>query len=175
MVLARPQIIRASLRAVGATARRPLQQAGRRTYASAQEGAGKSSDLPWMLGSVAFTVPAAFYLLTPAPTKISEHNHHGEMRMTETKKISETKEAEEGPEAPEDGTVGPDVKPSEIDVPTAKKPPQGANTMSSKQEGLDAADTDNPYINEPGKSVKGEGETDTAKLKGTVDPSRPQR
>jgi hypothetical protein len=62
-----------------------------------------------------------------------------------------------------------------IPQPTAKKPPQGANTMSNKQEGLDAADTDNPYINEPGKSVKGEGETDSAKLKGTVDPSRPAR
>jgi hypothetical protein len=65
-----------------------------------------------MLGSVAFTVPAAFYLLTPAPTKISEHNHHGEMRMTETKNISETKEAKE---APEHEVVGPDVKPSEVD------------------------------------------------------------
>jgi hypothetical protein len=53
MVLARPQIIRASLRAAGGSARRPLQQAGRRTYASAQESvkkdptSKKSSDLPW--------------------------------------------------------------------------------------------------------------------------------
>lgn len=45
--------------------------------------------------------------------------------------------------------------------------------MSSKQEGLDNADSSNPYINEPGKSVKGEGETETAKLKGTVSPERP--
>lgn len=45
--------------------------------------------------------------------------------------------------------------------------------MSSKQEGLDNADSSNPYINEPGKSVKGEGETESAKLKGTVSPKRP--
>jgi hypothetical protein len=47
--------------------------------------------------------------------------------------------------------------------------------MSSKQEGLDNADTSNPYVNNPGKSMKGEGETETAKLKGTVSTDRPQR
>ncbi|KAJ5981079.1 hypothetical protein N7481_008377 [Penicillium waksmanii] len=47
-------------------------------------------------------------------------------------------------------------------------------SMSSKQEGLSNADTMNPYVNEPGKSQKGEGETDTAKVKGTVSTDRPQ-
>ncbi|RHZ60038.1 hypothetical protein CDV55_104981 [Aspergillus turcosus] len=173
MVIARPQLIRASLRAVGGTARRPLQQAGRRTYASAQESVKKSRDLPWILGSVGVSVPTAFYLLTPPPTRISEHDHHGEIRMTGTKQFSETKEAEEAP--PERETVGPDVKPSEFDAPAGRKAPEGANTMSSKQEGLDAVDTSNPYVTGPGKSVKGEGETDSVKLKGTIDPSRPQR
>lgn len=69
-----------------------------------------------MLGSVGLSVPAAFYLLTPAPTKIREHDHHGEIRMTGTKQFSETKEAEEAEEAPEHETVGPDVKPSEFDA-----------------------------------------------------------
>lgn len=46
--------------------------------------------------------------------------------------------------------------------------------MSDKQEGLDNADSSNPYINEPGKSVKGEGETETTKLKGTVSTERKQ-
>ena len=32
----------------------------------------------------------------------------------------------------------------------------------------------NPYVNEPGKSMKGEGETETAKVKGTVSTTRPQ-
>lgn len=62
-----------------------------------------------------------------------------------------------------------------IPQPAGRKAPQGANTMSNKQEGLDAVDTSNPFVAEPGKSVKGEGETDSVKLKGTVDPSRPQR
>jgi hypothetical protein len=107
MVLVRPQMIRASLRAVGATARRPIQQAGRRTYASAQESTKKSSDLPWMLASVGLGVPAAFYLLQPAPSKVTSHNHHGEARMTERT------EAEIPPERE---TVGSDVKPSEVDA-----------------------------------------------------------
>ncbi|KAL2819960.1 hypothetical protein BJX63DRAFT_428287 [Aspergillus granulosus] len=65
--------------------------------------------------------------------------------------------------------------PSSQDQPATRKAPAGANTMSSKQEGLDNADTSHPYVNEPGKSVKGEGETETAKVKGTVSPSRPQQ
>ena len=46
--------------------------------------------------------------------------------------------------------------------------------MTRKQEGLSNATTDNPFINEPGKSKKGEGETETAKVKGTVSPNREQ-
>ncbi|KAH1509353.1 hypothetical protein KXV22_003313 [Aspergillus fumigatus] len=144
----------------------PAYQAGRRKYASAPDTTKKSSDLPWMLASVGLGVPAAFYLLQSSPTKVASHNHHGETRMTERK------EAEIPPERE---TVGPDVKPSEVDEPAGRKAPSGANTISAKQEGLDSSDTDNPYVAEPGKSVKGEGETDSVKLKGTVDPARPQR
>lgn len=65
--------------------------------------------------------------------------------------------------------------PSEVDQPATRKEPGGVGTMSSKQEGLDNADSSNPYINEPGKSIKGEGETESAKLKGTVSTKRPQQ
>ncbi|KAJ6100141.1 hypothetical protein N7467_001676 [Penicillium canescens] len=50
----------------------------------------------------------------------------------------------------------------------------GPTTMSFKQEGLSNADTMNPSINEPGKSKKGEDETETVKVKGTVRTDRPQ-
>lgn len=52
--------------------------------------------------------------------------------------------------------------------------PGGSTSMSAKQKGLSNADTMHPYANEPGKSQKGEGETETAKLKGTVRTDRPQ-
>lgn len=58
--------------------------------------------------------------------------------------------------------------------PRGMGPPSGPGNISFKQEGLDNADTMNPYVNEPGKSKKGEGETDSAKVKGTVRPDRPQ-
>lgn len=55
-----------------------------------------------------------------------------------------------------------------------KDPAEHSGAMSNKQEGLDNFDSSNPYINEPGKSVKGEGETESTKLKGTVSTERPQ-
>lgn len=53
-------------------------------------------------------------------------------------------------------------------------PPAGIGNMSEKQEGWSNADTMNPYVNEPRMSKKGEGETETAKVKGTVKQDRPQ-
>lgn len=50
----------------------------------------------------------------------------------------------------------------------------GPGSMSYKQEGLSNTNTSNPYVNEPGLSEKGEGETDSAKVKGTVQHDRPQ-
>ena len=50
----------------------------------------------------------------------------------------------------------------------------GTGSMSFKQEGLSNTNTSNPYVNEPGLSQKGEGETDSAKVKGTVQHDRPQ-
>lgn len=55
------------------------------------------------------------------------------------------------------------------------KPPAGPTSTSAKQEGVSNTNTMHPYINEEGKSQKGEGETETVKLKGTVKPERPQQ
>ena len=52
--------------------------------------------------------------------------------------------------------------------------PAGPGSISQKQEGLSSGDSMNPYVNEPGKSQKGEGETESIKVKGTVTPNRPQ-
>lgn len=62
--------------------------------------------------------------------------------------------------------------------PGAAKTVDGAGKTpamtSGKQEGLDNANTSSPFTTDPGKSVKGEQDVETAKLKGTVDPERPQ-
>lgn len=60
--------------------------------------------------------------------------------------------------------------------PASVKPPSdNPADMSAKQEGVSNTDTSNPLVNEEGKSVKGEGETDSVKLKGTVSPEREQK
>ncbi|KAE8414082.1 hypothetical protein BDV36DRAFT_266509 [Aspergillus pseudocaelatus] len=193
MVFARANLLRASVRAVGAASRRPAQQFARRTYASeSSHGVQKSSDLPWLLGSVGLGVPAAYYLLSSGPEK-KPHGGHGDHHEA----VKETEEKEEQAPAGESeaqpdrdaeqkvdteassssssekgGSFG--EPPSNVDEATARGGTGGPATISGKQEGVSNADTSNPYVNEPGKSEKGEGETETAKVKGTVSPERPQ-
>ncbi|KAK1147776.1 hypothetical protein N8T08_000289 [Aspergillus melleus] len=200
MLFARANLLRASIRAAGSTARRPAQQLARRTYASGgSHETKKSSDLPWLLGSVGLGGPAAFYLIQSRPQKQS-HDHHGEAHTggpeDAEKKEAETsaKEAEaqpdrdaeqkteqasepksdegSGDDKPKGGSLG--EPPSNVDQPDTRKEAGDFTSTSGKQEGVSNTTTDNPYVNEPGKSVKGEGETETAKVKGTVAPERPQ-
>ena len=58
-----------------------------------------------------------------------------------------------------------------------QKDPGHKNSTSSKQEGLSNSDTahSTPVAKSPDKSSKGEGAADTAKLKGSVKPDRPQK
>ncbi|KAJ5611163.1 hypothetical protein N7510_007882 [Penicillium lagena] len=64
------------------------------------------------------------------------------------------------------------IPPSQVDQPSAMKSPGGSATMSGKQEGLSNADTSHPFLTSPEKSRKREGDTETAKLKGTVSTDR---
>ncbi|OOF99205.1 hypothetical protein ASPCADRAFT_204870 [Aspergillus carbonarius ITEM 5010] len=195
MVLARPHVLRASARAVGAgigvAARRPpTQQFARRTYAQSHD-APKSSDMPWLIASVGLGLPTAYYLLQGGVQKKPHHGHeeaHGSGHVEKEQKEAEAPAGESAPQpdrdseqkvesssSPSDTTPSTDGKaPSEADQPASRKEPGSSATISSKQEGLSNTDTDNPFVNEPGKSQKGEGETETAKVKGTVAPDRPQ-
>ncbi|KAI1848563.1 hypothetical protein JX265_011583 [Neoarthrinium moseri] len=63
-----------------AAPRQSARLASRRCYAS-QHGPAKSSDMPWLLGSVGITVPGLAYLLSSRPKKADTHggvSHHGE-------------------------------------------------------------------------------------------------
>ncbi|RAL01300.1 uncharacterized protein BO80DRAFT_424855 [Aspergillus ibericus CBS 121593] len=190
MVLARPHILRASARAVGVAARRPpTQQFARRTYAQSHD-APKSSDMPWLIASVGLGLPTAYYLLQGGPQKKPHHGHdeaHGAGHVEKgEKKEAESSAGDAAPQPDRDSeqkvessgsgsTPSTDGKaPSEADQAASRKEPGSSATISSKQEGLSNTDTDNPFVNEPGKSQKGEGETETAKVKGTVAPDRPQ-
>ncbi|KAE8152891.1 hypothetical protein BDV25DRAFT_50307 [Aspergillus avenaceus] len=192
MVFARANFLRASARAIGAASRRPTQQFARRTYASeSSHTVQKSSDLPWMIASIGLGVPAAYYLISSGPEK-KPHGAHGDHHeaVEEAEQKEEAAPAEESQPQPdrdaeqkveqaapssdqkEGGSFG--EPPSNVDQPASRGESGGPASVSGKQEGLSNTDTSNPYVNEPGKSEKGEGETDTAKVKGSVDPARPQ-
>ncbi|PBP23317.1 hypothetical protein BUE80_DR005866 [Diplocarpon rosae] len=69
------------------------------------------------------------------------------------------------------------IKAGETDAEAAASKPVGdKNSQTSKQEGLTNTDTKHStdITNNPEKSKKGEGAPETAKVKGTVDPKRPQ-
>ena len=63
---------------------------------------------------------------------------------------------------------------SDILQASSRKEAGGYNSVSGKQEGLSNTTSDNPHINDPGLSKKGEGESDSVKVKGTISPNRPQ-
>ncbi|EEH49624.2 uncharacterized protein PADG_05703 [Paracoccidioides brasiliensis Pb18] len=74
---------------------RVWQQVSRRTYASGLE-VKKTSDLPWLIGSVAFTVPAAAYLLSESPKPVPEsHKDPEEPQLTEKQATTKSEEKEE--------------------------------------------------------------------------------
>ncbi|OQD73585.1 hypothetical protein PENDEC_c014G05089 [Penicillium decumbens] len=123
-------------------------------YATGPAG-GSAGSSYWLKVSLV-GIPASYFLwrmLRPKSGDISGQ-HHGANQ--------EYKEGAEG------------NRPSDYDKPRSRGDPNGVGSMSSKQEGLDNQDTSNPFVNEPGKSQKGEGETESSKVKGTVRPERPQ-
>ncbi|MCJ1308933.1 hypothetical protein MMC25_002588 [Agyrium rufum] len=70
-----------------------------------------------------------------------------------------------------------DQKADKGDAPATAKTPGNDNTISGKQEGISNTDTKHStdIANDPDKSKKAEGGPDTAKVKGSVDPSRPAK
>ncbi|KAJ9296481.1 hypothetical protein DTO271G3_5179 [Paecilomyces variotii] len=174
------------------------QQLGRRTYAS-QGGHGgeqKSSDLPWAAGAVAITVPSAYLLLSSGsevphghekeqvPKSVAEPEEQKEEAKEEAepeapKEEAKKEEAPKGGKEEEKEKPAEDEKPSQYDQPEAVKNIDGAGktpgATSGKQEGLDNANTSNPFTTAPGKSEKAENDVETAKVKGSVDPERPQK
>ncbi|KAF2835380.1 hypothetical protein M501DRAFT_450592 [Patellaria atrata CBS 101060] len=236
------------------TWQRLAQRTPRRSYASATESAKKtaSSDLPWLLGSVAVTIPGTWWVLSSHDKGNHPHGGYGTKQQEEqepakeqaeeiggeaVQEVAEKKgnpsakasakrekeafgegeEKEEPRETPENkgDTEGVDFKgKTKSDAPddhrklestgqganklridsgqgenlgandsvregeTGSKADAGPvkNQMSDKQSGVSTSDTRHSVDiqSDPKKSSKGEGAPETAKVKGSVDPARPQ-
>ncbi|KAG9791528.1 hypothetical protein KCU88_g975, partial [Aureobasidium melanogenum] len=198
MVLPRSSALRGSIRSftlrrAGTQARTNLRAIGRRGYAS-EHGTQKSSDLPWLIGSVAVTVPAASWLLSQGP-KTSDHGHHDESHATEKHEEAPAEESTEQPteeseekteekseesqeDAGQEGGQTSDGRSETSEEETTKGSlPEGESRISEKQgdKGAqkDVSGASNPFMGADEESKKPEGMAATAKIKGTVDPSRP--
>ncbi|OGE57593.1 hypothetical protein PENARI_c002G11639 [Penicillium arizonense] len=146
----------------------PLPKDARRSLATTKPSEQQGDSSKWIMVSIALGVPLSIYLWRKGDTKKPNNDAVGEHRGAN----QEYTQNAEGNQSVERQPS--DTNSSAHDEPRAMGPAKGPTSMSFKQQGLSNTDTMNPYINEPGKSQKGEGETETAKVKGTVKPDRPQ-
>ncbi|KIW64472.1 hypothetical protein PV04_09403 [Phialophora macrospora] len=181
-----------SLKRVGIQARTSLRGVGRRSYAS-EHGTQKSSDLPWLIGSIVVTVPAAGWLWQQGPTK-SDHGHghdaHAE-KQHEDAPAEDSEEEEESPkedsgkdeddkqeEGKEEGKEESDDQGEGEDKEVTPKGTAVSDDKSSTSESKGAKDAQgdvsgskNPFMDSSEEAHKPEGPAATAKIHGTVDKS----
>ncbi|GES60254.1 hypothetical protein ATEIFO6365_0002058600 [Aspergillus terreus] len=172
MSFSRTHLLRASaLRPARTTTRRPTQQFARRTYASASHGVQASSNLPWMIGSATLLGPGLYYLLQNRPQKQAHHASHDDHGPPKEAHAPAGESAPQPDRDAEQKVTSPQQPQQQGEEESSKDVPEnpGRTTME-----VDRGRSDNPYVNEPGKSEKGEGETETVKVKGSVSPERPQ-
>ncbi|PGH03402.1 hypothetical protein AJ79_07368, partial [Helicocarpus griseus UAMH5409] len=161
MVLPRSTVFRTlftahqSSRIAGARASsRVLQQATRRTYASGSGEVKKSSDLPWIIGSIAFTVPAASFLLKQSPAKPKESEIHiPHHKDPEEPHVSEKAAARQAQEEEEVGKTEPErgiVASKRDEAPPGGQPVRSAGEEAEKP-------TQKSTASESVKSVESEG------------------
>jgi hypothetical protein len=172
-------ILQTSLRSL----RTPCPAQSTRRYASGSSQSNKSSEMPIAVAVATVTAAGGYYLLQSGP---ESKPHHETDQYAKGEAIESGSKASESTPQPDrdseqkvspsgssgDGSLG--QPPSTVDPASSRKEAGGAGTISGKQAGLSNATTDNPFINEPSKSKKGEGETETAKVKGSVSTGRPQ-
>ncbi|KIW33535.1 uncharacterized protein PV07_00375 [Cladophialophora immunda] len=191
MPLPRSAALRGTLRSftfrrAGTQARTSLRGVGRRTYAT-EHGAQKSSDIPWLVGSLVVTIPAAGWLLQQGPQK-SDHGHGSHATEKHEEASEEPKEEEQSKEdtesteeagKEESQDEGKEESTSEggEEEPTSKGTalPEDKSKQSEEKGAKDAqgdvSGANNPFMGDEERSKKPEGMEETAKIHGTVDTS----
>ncbi|OCK78804.1 hypothetical protein K432DRAFT_406143 [Lepidopterella palustris CBS 459.81] len=183
MVLPRPSAFRAPLaarfarpvRTIRNAEQQPWQQVlhktARRSYASGGHETKKaSSDLPWLISSIAVTIPCTWYLLQPAAKSHDHddgHGGHGAEEHDEKEEEPEAKEEESSDEKEEskDEPKGED-KPKEEDKPVESSDESKKDDSEPSDEPAAHENTDTKHSTQVSesddKSKKGEGSAETA-------------
>merc|ERR1712000_487355 len=191
MALPRSAALRGSIRSfvakrIGTQARTTLRNVGRRTYAQ-EHSTKKSSDLPWLVGSLVVTVPAAGWLWQQGPSK-SDHGHgHAEHKEEAEETSGEEHAEEEQPKDEPEESKEEEGKDDNADKESGGTVDEGADTKGSpdgkerattekageKQAQGDVSGASNPFLYEGDRSKKAEGPGASARIHGTVDSARP--
>lgn len=127
------------------------------------------------------TIPSVYYLLQPrSPPDEGGHGHaehasesHAEKPAEEGKDENADEGSDQGGESPaKKNPKGPDSKGTKVGAGVSST---NADEQGKKEEGISNTDTahSSDISQDPGKSKKGEGTAETAKIKGTVKPDRP--
>ncbi|KAK2767373.1 hypothetical protein FQN53_006459 [Emmonsiellopsis sp. PD_33] len=135
-----------SSRIAGArAASRVWQQSSRRTYA--HEAPKKSSDLPWLIGAIAITVPSASFLLSQSPQRASGSHGHGHEHAEEAHEEEHAKEEEQpvqpAPAEPQDASEIP-TKKLPVDEPArgSESEPETPSQKTTASESVKAAEAE---------------------------------
>lgn len=129
------------------------------------------------LGALIAAVPAAYYMKSGSKPRDGDGSASAEREQT---RFSDSTSTTGGSLGQPPSTVDPvrishiSTEQSNTSQANSRKEPGGPSTVSGKQEGISNTTSSNPYMSQPEKSKKGEGETETVKVKGTVSPERPQ-
>ncbi|EZF32043.1 hypothetical protein H101_04360 [Trichophyton interdigitale H6] len=105
-------------------ATRAWQRVSRRGYADQAHGSHEAgSDMPWLLGSVAFTLPAAYYLYQSGPAGKSGHDAHPHVEHA-VEKVKEVVSEPVKEEAKPEPAAEPKADPEETkaEEPKAEEP-----------------------------------------------------
>ncbi|KAF8799012.1 hypothetical protein BYT27DRAFT_7202762 [Phlegmacium glaucopus] len=163
-----------------ATRRQPISvplsvaRVSRRTMSATSHAPAKSSDTPWMIGSLVVFGPALLYLLSPSARKNTHgvHNDHRDFPALEhhqepkTEPAVETMKDDEGTEANVASSI---ALSEESDVPNdSTSPESGAETLAAaKTEEATSSET----IQEPQASEEGKEKSGTFQEKGGEGPT----
>ncbi|OTB01773.1 hypothetical protein M426DRAFT_323255 [Hypoxylon sp. CI-4A] len=116
-----------SRRAAYASRQSPVvRSAARRGYASGHNagsaGAEKTSDMPWLIGSVGITIPAVAWLLSSGPSKADAHSEHHDVPVPDEEKSPVVESSSPSSSSPDSSSDNDDNNPPTNQLPQSGNP-----------------------------------------------------
>ncbi|KLJ08983.1 hypothetical protein EMPG_15591 [Blastomyces silverae] len=169
MVLPRSTLLRTlftaqqSTRIAGSRASSRVWQQATRRYASGGGESKKSSDLPWIIGSVGITAPAVYYLLADSPKKpahaeihVPTHKDPEEPHVSEKQATKEAEEEEEKGKTEPEHDSAPSQRESAQPVRSSEVEPEEPSEKSTASESVKDAEQGESASSAPAEKIESE-------------------